>query len=171
MLLKKGGKAVYFGELGDHSRCLVEYFEKRGAKSIERGENPANWVLTAMTSGSRDYAAEFLQSEQFKKVKESIAAFQDSASPDKKLSYDSEYACPKKTRGTLTSNRLMKIYWRSPNYNRKSLLAVSVARPLNTVFANEVFSHWLLSLSIIYSIQNDHRSRDCYHHEFGTSRR
>lgn len=142
MLLKKGGSVVYFGELGDHSHSLVTYFEERGARSIERGENPANWVLTAMTSGSQDYAEEYIQSKQYKAVKESLAALKANPSPEKKISYDTVHACPRKMRYTLTSNRLMKIYWRSPSYNCEFLL-VAVA---SSVFPGISSCLWLTHL-------------------------
>jgi hypothetical protein len=39
-LLKKGGRTVFFGELGEESSNLVKYFESRGATPIDIGENP-----------------------------------------------------------------------------------------------------------------------------------
>lgn len=41
LLLKQGGNVVFFGELGQGSCKLIEYFESRGASRIEFGENPA----------------------------------------------------------------------------------------------------------------------------------
>ena len=41
LLLKKGGNVVFFGELGEGSFELIEYFESRGVSQIEFGENPA----------------------------------------------------------------------------------------------------------------------------------
>ncbi len=35
LLLKQGGEAVFFGELGQESCHLVDYFEARGAQPIE----------------------------------------------------------------------------------------------------------------------------------------
>lgn len=125
MLLKKGGNVVYFGELGDHSHSLVTYFEERGARSIDRGENPANWVLSAMTSGSQDFAEEYLQSKQYEEVKESLATLKENPISEKKIHYDTKHACPRSERYNLTSNRLMKIYWRSPNYNCELFLSLN----------------------------------------------
>jgi ATP-binding cassette subfamily G (WHITE) protein 2 (SNQ2) len=42
LLLKKGGRTVFFGELGIDSCNLVTYFESLGAKQIHRGENPVS---------------------------------------------------------------------------------------------------------------------------------
>lgn len=41
LLLKKGGNVVFFGELGQGSSNLIDYFESRGVPEIEFGENPA----------------------------------------------------------------------------------------------------------------------------------
>lgn len=126
LLLKKGGEVVFFGELGDNSHKLVEYFEDHGAKHIQRGENPANWVLTVMTSGAIDYAAEYLKSELLTKAKGLIAASKENPSPDTELSYDSEHARLRKDRYRLTSQRLMLIYWRSPNYNLSRMTVAAI---------------------------------------------
>lgn len=41
LFLAKGGKTVYFGEIGDDSRTLLDYFESNGARRCEDEENPA----------------------------------------------------------------------------------------------------------------------------------
>ena len=53
LLLKRGGETVFFGELGDESCNLIEYFESYPATSIiKQGENPATWMLTTNGAGS-----------------------------------------------------------------------------------------------------------------------
>ena len=87
---------MFFGELGEESCNLVSYFEARGAKHLNRGENPvsvmncigecatvcsltllilqANWMLTVITSDKdgEDYVEDFLQSSQYEIMKTSI---------------------------------------------------------------------------------------------------
>lgn len=123
--MKRGGQVVYFGELGEQSRFLTQYFEERGARPIEIGENPANWVLTVMTSDSHDYAAEYVESDKYKKVKAQLSAMKTNPDPSKKISYENAHAAPRGARYRLTSRRLTTIYWRSPNYNL-SRISVSV---------------------------------------------
>ena len=42
LLLKRGGEVVFFGELGEKSQHLIDYFEKYdGTPKIQPGENPA----------------------------------------------------------------------------------------------------------------------------------
>ena len=42
---QKGGKTVYFGELGRNSATLVSYLERSGAKTCSSNENPADYML------------------------------------------------------------------------------------------------------------------------------
>ena len=40
LLLQKGGKTVYFGDLGLNATTLIDYFEKNGSRSCRPVENP-----------------------------------------------------------------------------------------------------------------------------------
>lgn len=40
LFLAKGGKTVYFGEIGKNSRTLLDYFESNGARKCDDEENP-----------------------------------------------------------------------------------------------------------------------------------
>jgi ATP-binding cassette, subfamily G (WHITE), member 2, PDR len=142
LLLKRGGRVVYFGELGEQSKILTKYFEDRGARPIERQENPANWVLTVMTSESRDYADDYLQSEQHQTVKAALATSTENLNEDQKISYKDEYAASKAVRGQLTNQRLMKIYWRSPTYNLSRItVSAGIALILGSVLVKDRSNH------------------------------
>lgn len=41
LFLAKGGKTVYFGEIGENSGTLLDYFESNGARKCDSKENPA----------------------------------------------------------------------------------------------------------------------------------
>jgi len=43
LLLKAGGKTVYFGPLGDDSQTLIKYLERNGAPKCEKNSNPAEY--------------------------------------------------------------------------------------------------------------------------------
>lgn len=45
LFLAKGGKTVYFGDIGKNSRTLLEYFESNGAEKCGENENPAEVSL------------------------------------------------------------------------------------------------------------------------------
>lgn len=40
LLLKKGGRTVYFGDLGHNSTTIIDYFERNGARKCLHEENP-----------------------------------------------------------------------------------------------------------------------------------
>ncbi len=48
LLLKKGGEVVFFGDLGSCSCNLVSYFEGLGTSCMNKGENPATWMLNVL---------------------------------------------------------------------------------------------------------------------------
>ncbi|GME76728.1 unnamed protein product [Ambrosiozyma monospora] len=52
LLLKKGGQTVYFGDIGEHSRTLLNYFESQGARKCSDEENPAEYILEAIGAGA-----------------------------------------------------------------------------------------------------------------------
>ena len=46
LLLKRGGRTIYFGPTGERSAELVSYFESvPGVPRITDGANPATWML------------------------------------------------------------------------------------------------------------------------------
>jgi ATP-binding cassette subfamily G (WHITE) protein 2 (PDR) len=46
LFLAAGGKTVYFGEIGENSKTLTNYFERNGSQICGEEENPAEWMLT-----------------------------------------------------------------------------------------------------------------------------
>ena len=48
LLLAKGGRTVYFGDIGQDSHVLVDYFQRNGGPKISPGSNPAEYMLTAI---------------------------------------------------------------------------------------------------------------------------
>jgi ATP-binding cassette subfamily G (WHITE) protein 2 (PDR) len=45
LLLARGGRTVYFGDIGVDSRTLIDYFVRNGAPDCEAGANPAEYIL------------------------------------------------------------------------------------------------------------------------------
>lgn len=48
LLLAKGGRTVYFGDIGQDSHILVDYFERNGGPKVSPGANPAEYMLAAI---------------------------------------------------------------------------------------------------------------------------
>ena len=117
ILLKKGGNVVFFGELGKESTNLIQYFEDRGAKPIERQENPAAWVLRAYAgeqkSSEIDWAELYKKSDQFNDVRNQIERIRTKADLKLKLSFSSTFSTPFSERVRLMCVRMLTIYRRS----------------------------------------------------------
>lgn len=45
LFLAKGGRTVYFGEIGERSSIMTSYFERNGAPTCPAEANPAEWML------------------------------------------------------------------------------------------------------------------------------
>jgi ABC-type multidrug transport system ATPase subunit len=142
LLLKRGGESVFFGELGDESCNLIEYFESYPATSIIKGgENPATWMLTTIGAGSAGSDAD---SFDFAKAYAQSPLASDCIDKIKSMNYETKISMPKKY-ATSTSfqlrevfRRLWKIYLRSPGYNRVRLMVSAIVALLfGSVFASQ----------------------------------
>ena len=52
LFLAKGGRTVYFGEIGGNSRTLLDYFESSGARQCSPNENPAEYMMEIVGAGA-----------------------------------------------------------------------------------------------------------------------
>jgi energy-coupling factor transporter ATP-binding protein EcfA2 len=123
LLLKSGGRTVYFGELGRDSRTLLDYLEQNGAKKCPPNENPAEYMLEAIGAGNpdykgQDYADVWARSEENQKLTKEIQEIisnRRNASNDKGRD-DREYAMPITTQLVAVIHRSFVAMWRDPGY-------------------------------------------------------
>lgn len=135
LLLKKGGRVVFFGELGEQSKHLISYFESHGANRIDMGDNPANWMLREIQTEERDLAEEYKESSEFAALKRKLAEVRLNPVPSLEVTFPTQFATPSEVRQKLMNKRLQTIYWRSPAYNLSRLLVCTViAFILGSVF-------------------------------------
>jgi hypothetical protein len=138
LLLKRGGCAVYFGELGGQFRTLINYFEVHGATPIDPGDNPANWMLREIPKAKEDFADLYLQSQEYCKLRRQLEATRTNPPKELELWYQSDFAVPTSERQKLMNKRLQTVYWRSPTYNLSRLLVcIIIAFFLGSVFITE----------------------------------
>ena len=45
LFMQRGGKTVYFGDLGEGCKTMIDYFESHGAHKCPADANPAEWML------------------------------------------------------------------------------------------------------------------------------
>ncbi|KAK8098039.1 ABC transporter CDR4-like protein 3 [Apiospora kogelbergensis] len=120
LFLAKGGKTVYFGDIGENSKVMTSYFEKHGAPACPHDANPAEWMLDAIgrTAAPKDEAS-------------------DGPPPTEDNSSYREFAAPFLVQLKETTHRVFQQYWRTPNYiYSKALLNTLVALFVGFIFFN-----------------------------------
>ena len=143
LLLTKGGRTVYFGEIGERSATMTKYFEKNGARPCRPEENPAEWMLEVIGSapGSHtdvDWPAVWRESPEIAGVHHQLAELKEElprlrpirtgeAAADK-ASYRA-FAAPFGVQLAECLWRVFAQYWRTPSYIY-SKLALSVLTSL-----------------------------------------
>ncbi|KAI5306517.1 GTPase-activating protein, partial [Ascosphaera pollenicola] len=92
LFLARGGKTVYFGEIGEQSSTLLDYFERHGAPRCHPSANPAEYILNAVGHGGGeiDWPKVWLESPEYQAVQTEI----DRISNDPTLHRGDESANP-----------------------------------------------------------------------------
>ncbi|GMF60050.1 unnamed protein product [[Candida] boidinii] len=77
LLLKKGGKTVYFGDIGQNSQTMLSYFERQSGVKCGISENPAEYILNCIGAGAtasvnQDWHELWVSSPEFKAINEDI---------------------------------------------------------------------------------------------------
>jgi ATP-binding cassette subfamily G (WHITE) protein 2 (PDR) len=77
LLLDKGGRTVYFGEVGRGSSTLIDYFARNGAPQFKPGTNPAEYMLNIVGSASKqltsiDWPTVWRTSPEFQNVRQEL---------------------------------------------------------------------------------------------------
>lgn len=143
LLLKRGGETCYFGELGDDSYALINYFEGYPSTvQIKGGENPATWMLTTIGVGSAqsdtnafDYARAYSESSLASDCNQLIETM---TMNDSRIIFPTRFATCARTQSIEVFKRLSKIYFRSPGYNLVRLfVSAAIALLFGSVFASQ----------------------------------
>ena len=133
LLLAKGGKTVYFGDIGENSKTMTSYFERYGGHACPPEANPAEWMLEVIGAapGSHtdiDWHQTWRNSEEFREVKRHLAelksergqaeALQRTLSAQKREDKAAfrEFAAPFPVQLRETMVRVFQQYWRTPSY-------------------------------------------------------
>jgi ATP-binding cassette subfamily G (WHITE) protein 2 (PDR) len=135
LLLAKGGRTVYFGDIGRNSEVLLDYFARNGAPKCPAGTNPAEYMLEAIGAApgahtSVDWPAVWRKSVEYANVQEELARLRDlsdqpPASADSSESGHGQFAAPFVTQLGAVALRCAQQYWRTPSYiYSKAILTV-----------------------------------------------
>ena len=144
LLLRPGGEVTYNGPLGKDSRNMISYFERLGARPIELGDNPANWVLRVLQDAEEESSVmgnlsnSFQQSEECIEITNAIQSIRSNAKDEDRIHYESVFATGYFTRQFQIIKRLQTLYWRSPTYSTgRIVVSLILAMFLGTVFVRE----------------------------------
>ncbi|PWN48587.1 putative SNQ2-ABC transporter [Violaceomyces palustris] len=131
LLLQKGGKTVYFGDIGKNSSKLVQYFEKRSGQKCGEDDNSAEYILDVIGAGAtattkHDWHQLFKESELFEDLQKDLARIEASKSQQQSAEESAianrEYAEPLSVQLGLVIKRAFVHYWRSTVYISSKLL-------------------------------------------------
>ncbi|PNS14521.1 Brefeldin A resistance protein [Sphaceloma murrayae] len=128
LLLAKGGKTVYFGDIGHKCRTMIDYFERYGGSPCPDNANPAEWMLSVIgaapgTITSVDWPQTWKQSPEYKNVHKEIdrlnsTRIEQTGSTFGKQDKDSyrQLAAPMIEQVWQVTYRVFQQYWRTLSY-------------------------------------------------------
>ncbi|KAJ5774780.1 CDR ABC transporter [Penicillium paradoxum] len=127
LFLAKGGKTVYFGDIGEKSSTLSNYFERNGAPKLSPDANPAEWMLEVIgaapgTHSDIDWPAVWRESKERKEVQAHLAELKSGlslkpvATRDEDPTGFNEFAAPFSIQLWQCLLRVFSQYWRTPVY-------------------------------------------------------
>ncbi len=126
LFLAAGGKTVYFGNIGENSRTLLDYFEANGGRTCGEQENPAEYILEIVNQGSNPQGVEWNhvwdgsteRQAVFQEIEHIHAekASQVVAGAEEEAGSYSEFAMPFGAQLWAVTARVFQQYWRTPSY-------------------------------------------------------
>ncbi|KYQ91227.1 ABC transporter G family protein [Tieghemostelium lacteum] len=124
LLLARGGKTVYFGDIGEKSSTLINYFQRNGARKALESENPAEYILEAIGAGVHgntdvDWPEVWKQSPEFQSVTQELT--QPTLYQENNAELNANQAPREFSRGFAYQfvelyKKLNLIWWRDPFY-------------------------------------------------------
>ncbi|KAH3664070.1 hypothetical protein OGAPHI_004784 [Ogataea philodendri] len=139
LFLAKGGRTVYFGDLGDNCQTLIDYFEKYGSPKCPPEANPAEWMLEVIGAapGShalQDYHEVWLKSTERKVIRDELKRMESELAklPVSTVPHaQDEFASSFLTQYLLVTRRVLEQYWRTPTYVWNKIILVVIASLFN----------------------------------------
>lgn len=121
LLLMRGGKTAYFGEIGKDSRTMIDYFESNGGPKCAPDANPAEYILECVGAGTtskstKDWSEVWSKSTQAADLERELENIHVSMDHDVKRDVQM-YALPFWQQLVLVYKRMNVSWWRAPSYN------------------------------------------------------
>lgn len=148
LFLARGGRTIYFGDIGDNSKVMTDYFVSHGANPCPEGANPAEWMLEVIgaapgSSSELDWHQVWRESAEYQGVQHELQRLKTEGwkrhgaeSEADRASYR-EFATGLAEQLVVVTRRVFQQYWRTPSYiYAKFVLCCSVALFIGLVFLN-----------------------------------
>lgn len=127
LFLAKGGRTIYFGDLGNHMSELISYFERNGSFKCPESANPAEWMLEVIgaapgSKADKDWAEVWKNSPERAAVREELAVMKTEllarrgSVASKASSQWTEFAMPLWFQFFVILRRNFQQFWRTPGY-------------------------------------------------------
>uniref|UniRef100_J3NCE9 ABC transporter domain-containing protein n=1 Tax=Oryza brachyantha TaxID=4533 RepID=J3NCE9_ORYBR len=133
MLMKRGGKLIYAGPLGQHSHKVIRYFQSiPGIPKIKENYNPSTWVLEVTSTSSEaqlgvDFAQIYMESSMCKDKHMLVKGLSMPPPGTSDLHFPTRY--PQKFweqfKACLWKQCLS--HWRTPSYNLVRIVFMAVS--------------------------------------------
>lgn len=135
LFLQRGGRTVYFGDLGDGCQTMIDYFERYGAHKCPQGANPAEWMLEVIgaapgSHANQDYHEVWRNSEEYAAVQEELLSMEKELihRPLDNTEEQTEFASSPWYQYCLVTKRLFQQYWRTPSYLWSKIILTLVSQ-------------------------------------------
>lgn len=135
LFLARGGKTVYFGDIGKNSSKLLNYFESNGARKCDDEENPAEYMLEIVNNSQdgqgRDWYECWKDSGETQAVQTEIGRIHTEKHNEfiaggQEAETHGEFAMPFTAQLSQVTTRVFQQYWRTPSYiASKMFLAIA----------------------------------------------
>lgn len=137
LLLKRGGKTVYFGDIGEYGCTMQKYFETIGAPKMKEDENPAAWMLDVIADSKIDWSAEWNRSENKVQMDEETFALAKGGDESSKIEYSERPGLGAQIIQVI--HRQFWRYWRLPEYNvTRVFLLLMIAIFVGLLFLRDI---------------------------------
>ncbi|XP_076916108.1 ABC transporter G family member 31-like [Bidens hawaiensis] len=128
LLMKRGGRVIYGGKVGEGSDILIKYFESiNGITPMPSHYNPANWMLEMTTPAAeerigQDFAEIYKNSKQYREIEDLIKQTSTPEPGSEPLKFSTPYSQNSLYQFKTCWWKQNLVYWRSPEYNAVRLL-------------------------------------------------
>jgi ABC-type multidrug transport system ATPase subunit len=135
LLMARGGKVAYFGDIGKDSEAVLRYFDARAPRKCKDAENPAEYILSMIGNTDNqdvDWPSLWNKSTEAEAVStelEHVSQSSSKTSPENEsgqLRMSGTYPLPLRSQLPIVCQRVFQQYWRSTTYiASKFMLGIS----------------------------------------------